>query len=636
MSEDATDAAGADGTNATNGPAWTRITLEDVHAVDFEVPIASSRAADCTTLADRYQAALESLTSEGDARQTPAWRVFHFLTAVLTMYYRPDQPNSPYGPCFQWSDGSRTAIPSDFRAHCDVLATLATRASHPVLRARLSDVAWLLDRTQGHLALAAVDAYTDVIELSERDELMHRGASEPGAFHHDAVIYLRRALQLGRAVGWEKPPVARAKAVLVRLRERAVAAMEHAAIRWLSTVDLDFAVSDPAAIGASITSVLRDSNASFFLLARVELWRLAARAYGAAKNDDAKHHALGEAAECLVVHALAQTDSATLRAHFLSNAIAALHGIPGKKARRNELRHQLIHVQASVPDEMGVFSETINLQPFIDEVLPLVETGDALDHLLLIARLGRSPVQAELEQEARRSVAEHPLLSLFGGAHLDRHGKVVARTSPAGGADRVDASVVQAQIARSEAIRRQIVMQGRVEPVLRAVRDRHFISDETFVLLLQQSPAVPDDLLGTIARGLACFVQGDRVGATYILTPLLEAILRYILQNQGDDVTKFDDATETQQDWTLSRLFQERRTELEAVLGVDLTADLDRIFLQRPGPSLRHAVAHGLLHDADPYGSDAMYGCWLLYCLCVIPLIRHTAALRAALGGALA
>ena len=38
---------------------------------------------------------------------------------------------------------------------------------------------------------------------------------------------------------------------------------------------------------------------------------------------------------------------------------------------------------------------------------------------------------------------------------------------------------------------------------------------------------------------------------------------------------------------------------------------------------LRHGLSYGLLHDGDPYGHDAIYGCWLIFQLCVLPLFPY-------------
>lgn len=48
--------------------------------------------------------------------------------------------------------------------------------------------------------------------------------------------------------------------------------------------------------------------------------------------------------------------------------------------------------------------------------------------------------------------------------------------------------------------------------------------------------------------------------------------------------------------------------------------DIENVFLKTSGPYLRHSLAHGLLPDGTPYGADAIYGCWLIFHLCMLPL----------------
>jgi hypothetical protein len=144
-----------------------------------------------------------------------------------------------------------------------------------------------------------------------------------------------------------------------------------------------------------------------------------------------------------------------------------------------------------------------------------------------------------------------------------------------------------------------------------------------FSSLLQYSPFAPQGLVATFARGFLRFFRGDFVSAVYILTPLLENSLRHVLKAYGHDVSIFDDATQTQQDRTISSLFEQMRPELDAVFTTAITTDIENVFLKKPGPALRHSVAHGLLHDADPYGSDATYGSLLIMRLCLVPLYPH-------------
>jgi hypothetical protein len=139
---------------------------------------------------------------------------------------------------------------------------------------------------------------------------------------------------------------------------------------------------------------------------------------------------------------------------------------------------------------------------------------------------------------------------------------------------------------------------------------------------------VPPDLLGTFCRGFLRFFQGDFISATYILTPLLENSLRHVLKASGHDVTNFKDATQTQADLTISSLFEQMRTELDKVFAKAVTTNIENVFLNKPGPHLRHSLAHGLLDDGTPHGADAIYGCWLIFRLCVLPLVPYREKLQ--------
>jgi hypothetical protein len=124
---------------------------------------------------------------------------------------------------------------------------------------------------------------------------------------------------------------------------------------------------------------------------------------------------------------------------------------------------------------------------------------------------------------------------------------------------------------------------------------------------------VPPELIATFSRAFLRFFQVDFASALYILTPLVENSLRHVLKTHGQDVTTFDDATQTQKSLTISQLFEQMRQELDAAFTRPITTDIENVFLNRPGPHLRHDIAHGLAHDGTPYGPDAVYGCWLTF-----------------------
>jgi hypothetical protein len=315
-----------------------------------------------------------------------------------------------------------------------------------------------------------------------------------------------------------------------------------------------------------------------------------------------------------------------LAAQMIGNAIAELHGVPTARARRLELRHKLLDAQAGIGVELQVFSQPMDLTEIADLYRGTTTGRPLTDALFRFACLEESPDPAKLEAEAREAIREHPLASLFAAAHLDDEGKVISR-SPGSGVGELDASTLAQQVAQAESLRRHVVVAGKIEPVRQIILSENYVSDEAFTSILPFSPFVPPDLVGTFARGFARYFQGDHTSALYILAPLVENSLRHLLKAHGHDVTTFDNATQTQQDRTITALYDGMRPELDEIFTKPIVDDIERVFLAKPGPHLRHGVSHGLLHDGTPYGTDANYACWMVLRLCLYPLIPHRQAL---------
>jgi len=510
---------------------------------------------------------------------------------------------------------------------------MAARSVNPVLKARLADMCWLLEPKRGALGAAAIAAYVDTIEVVELGTLKFPFGHNDGALEFRAGDLLRRALHIGSAIGRGKPETVRARDAVIRLRGQAAMRRLPAPMIWFAELDLDFSASDPLPVAAGIEEVLAAGDVDF--RARTSLWRLAARAYHTAKQDADAHRCLAEAAEAMVAEAERLFagqghHAATLASHELSNAIHQLHGIPGKRERRTELRHRLIDVQARVPEEMSVYRHEWDISAIAKEAEEAVAGASLLDSLFVFAGFAASPDPDALTEAAVNSIHQHPLQSLLAGIHYDKDGKVVHRSAAANWQDDPGASAVQREISQQESVRRNVIGTA-IEVARRNIMAQHFLSEELLTAILRHSAFVPQELLLTYSRAFLRFFQGDFSSALYTLTPLLEASLRHFLKLNGHDVSIFDDATQTQQDRTISSLFEQMRDELDAAFTKAITTDIENVFLIRPGPHIRHDVAHGLLHDGAPYSADAVYACWLIFRLCVLPLFPYLEPLRNAL-----
>lgn len=601
---------------------WLVATVADLGNFDFEGPISGATSAASNELCSRYIQAANTAPPESSES-----RLFATLSAVTGMYLKARERDEPFGAAAAFADGRRSAIPADFReAHIDLLEVMAIKSTNSVLKSRLADVCWLLDRRRVAMGPLAISAYIDTLESLEGGVRRFSSSEEDGALEYRGCELLRRALSIGRAIGWEKPEVLRARDLLVRLRARASERRKAIAILWFGELDIEFSVSDPNSVAASIEELL-SAQIQLDVHLTMSLWRLAARCYHIGKRNDEKYRCQMQAAEAMVAEAERifnehKHGTALQAAHFMSSAIAELHGAPASRERRTQLRHRLIDIQASIPDQMSTFVHHWDFKNIEEKVQIALSKGSLLEKLFMLASVGSSPDPEVLVTEAEKSIHQHPLSSLFGTVHLDRDGKAVHRTESAGSLHDPTDSAIQREIAQAESIRRNLVA-ATIELARIAIMQQHFMPEDLLVNLLQQSPFVPRELVGTFSRGFLRFFQGDFTSAAYVLTPLLENSLRHVLKINGHDVTVFDDASQTQQDRTIFKLFQFMRVELDTAFTKPITTDIANVFLTQPGPHLRHDFAHGLAHDSTPYGSDAVYACWLIFRLCLLPLFPY-------------
>ena len=615
----------SEGTNDANDSPpqlpYLLATSDDLHDLDFEAPIRGVKTAECHVLSAKFKGRL--LTEDGKLARPvdAAERVFAMLYAITDFYFKPQDRHEPFGPAAIRADGRPSPAPPDFRGVLAVVAEIATRAKNPVLRARLADLCWLLDRKRASLGVLAVNAYIEIVEGIGRGDFISPCIPDNGEFYHTAIDHILRASQIAWALGEGKDEFSRCQDLIADFRKRAIADNALVPISWLSDLDLQFDVSPPVEVAKNIAGVLSAPIEGVTTHIAVRLWDLAARAYRAAGQNLDGARCQAEAAEVWVREA-ERLSNPLLASHAMSNAIAKLGGLHDKKDRRKKLKHSLVEIQSEISEELISFSIPINLEELIENGKKAVGGYGLIESLFRFANLCPSPELATVRSNALNLIAHAPLSALFATHYLDQEGKTIHRTPEGGNLGEANGSAIHKQIAYLMATRRGLAANGTIEAARREIVANHFFSEDIFASLLQYSPFVPPHLIVTFSRGFTRFFQGDFISAIYILAPLLENSLRHVLKLSGHDVSIFDDATQTQKDRTLSSLFSGMRNELDAVFTKPITFDIENLFLTRPGTALRHELAHGLISDGTAYGADAIYGCWLIFSLCMIPLYQ--------------
>jgi len=603
-------------------PPWSEATAEDVAACDIDACIPADLAADWHSLSDVFHKA-----SKQEGLDSGSARVFAMLWGLLSMM-ATDSPNEPFRAMLVWSDGRRSAETQDFRPCVEALTAVAAKVEHPAIVARAADVAWTLQRRLHDVGRLAVEAYCRLLDEVTSGQLRfeHEIEQEGGRL---GIGVLRRCVVISRSrsFGDRAPDLSPLAARIEAARKGALERPDVSRHLALVQLELDFGLQEPAVLAAEIeTSVATiDPAKDGHLMA--DALKVAIRAYSRAQDTNAAHACQRRLSGVYVAMAESMSNSAMLSSGFLADAISALAGVRDARDDRRVLRHKLLDAQAGILDEMGSISRPLNIDDLRAEMAKQVEGLGFYEALFLFAVLRSSPDPEKARAEAIESIKAHPFSSLFAASYHDREGKKRHSAGDGGGFGEVGAeSSVEAKIAEHQSLSRNIDV-GLLDVARRYISRTYYVAPDVLMPALMHSPFVPDGQENLFARSLSSFLRGDATSALFVLTPLVEAGVRWNLKSAGFEVTSFDDATQDQQDKTLSALYRDQRADIEAVFGPDLTFNIEQVFLHPAGPQLRHGVAHGLVHDGDPFGPDSFYACWLVLHLCLMPLYDHRASL---------
>jgi hypothetical protein len=589
----------------------------DLAGLDLARVFEGLERADDHALEQALDRAAKDAESRGAESQHRGYRL---LSIFCTFHMRVEDQAEVWGPRWQSAEG-RSYTASDFRGEQSaILADMVGAIAHPALRARVADVVWYNDRSRGAAAMLAVEAYGELIEHRLDGKYVRRSADLENSIL-DLVDWMHRALQIvaiARKRG-EMPDALRR--VFEALYARASESEQYVAFVKVARLGLEYGLVEWAKVAPDAEKLADRRAGGDYPMAVQGAWDLAAQGYAKLGYDDAKRRCQERSVD-ETLRMREQVGSASAQAYWTRKAIGELRGARGSKERITKLRAELRDLQDASLDEFGQFTIPMDLT---QERLGTIEVFEGLtlpDVLLQFALLANSPTVEELRKQALESRKNSFLGSLFGGSYSDQEGKTIAET-PAMGLDGEpdDAWFKEQSLQYLDLWRHQIV-GGFIEPARRTVMLRFPLEDRHFEPIVSISPFVPRGHEHLFALGFARFWQGDYASAAHLLIPQLENSLRFVLLNANRESSKIKPDL-LQEDRSLSGLLQWLRPELEEILGADLVNDIDLLFNHRPGPALRHDMAHGKMSAGACYYPSAIYACWLIYRLTCLPLVRY-------------
>lgn len=589
---------------------------EDLALVDLPAALAGLERADDYALETALLAATKTAEEAGNEAQTRGYRL---LMLLCTLHLRIEDPAEPWGPRWQGPEG-RSYTASDFRGEqTAVLVGLLDRVAHPALRARIADVSWYNDRRQAGAAAIAIDAYCEAVRGRLDGTYAPRFADADRIL--DLVDWLHRALQIHALTRRRDPLPETIVETFALLYERALAASQYVAFEKTARLGVQYRLSDWATIAPDAERLAQGRAGGDFPMAIQSIWNLAAQAYGQLKDKDAQRRCQ----ERSVDETLRQRDqvpSANAKAFWTRKAIGELRAARGFKDRIEALRAELRDEQDAALDEFGEFSVPLDLTEERKGTIELFEGLTLPDILIQFALFASSPKVDELRAQAEESRKTSVFGSLFGASFSDSEGKTVAETPPAAADGPIEGDALKAQSLQYLDLWRHQIVSGFIEPARQTVMARFPLEERHFAPIVGMSPFVPPGHQHLFGLGFARFWQGDYASAAFLLIPQLENSLRHVLLNANRDSSKIKSDL-LQEDRSLSGLLENQRDELVAVLGEDLVFEIDLLFHYKPGPALRHQVAHGKMSAGACYHPSGVYACWLLYRLTCLPLIRY-------------
>ncbi len=547
------------------------------------------------------------------------YRAYRVLMVVCSYHFSVDRQDA-FGPRFI-RDGMRMPIPADIAGEqSQALATIAEMIDHPLLRARVADVAWYNHRNLHRSAVLAITSYCQSIDFYLDDKLSFR-YEPPSGLSSKVVDLIERAFHIVAGTGKRKTPPEIVIATWNRLYTHAEKLRCFTSLDRLARLGRSFNLIEWPQVAQDAERSANAAAASDYAMAVKVVWELAALAHHQSKDHAGfKRCKLKSIEQTLRMRD--GVDSFMARASWTRDAIRELRAIPGMQKELEALKAELLELQEQAAHEFSFFQIPMDLSEERQGTINVFKDLTLPEFFYAFARICEVPEKMALHTDIIRDRSDSLLSDLFNGQiYTDVLGRVVTQAPTINLDDTPPPEWYDHESLRYLDIQYQMWVESRVKPAAQILMTKFAVDDRHLMAIVSASPFVPSGFEHIYALGLARFLQGDMASACHLLFPQLENSLRHVLSDAGIDTSKLDEEL-LQEDRSLSGLLSNRREQLESVFGIDLIYTIDLLFNLKGGPCLRHEIAHGKLASGACYLHSSIYACWLMYYLMCLPLQR--------------
>ncbi|HGJ8974063.1 TPA: hypothetical protein ACJX8E_004504 [Pseudomonas aeruginosa] len=588
-------------------------TLDDFARINPASIMAMSNSLHFHTLEHTFREAAQTAKNAGDVA---AFRAFNVLAVVCSYHFNPSRPDT-FSPQIIFK-GKRTLIPSDYLGEQQgILVQIAEQIDHPLLRARIADSCWHVNRRLHAVAALAASSYLNAVELFFKRELLDQYESD-FAVPFKVVDLIDRAFAIYALAGKQKEIPESAKDVLKLAYETAKDNECLVAFVKLSSIAQTCGLLEWQDIAGAAEAIANATKDKLYADAVKRVWLQAARAY--LKMDDKE-----SAVRCRV-NAVEQTlrmrdavSSAMAKASWTRSAIGELRAIGGMAVRVESLKIELQQYEEDSLSEFGSFSVPVDLTDERQATIEEFESLDVHEMLLRLAFKCRAPEKIALHKNCLEKREKYFFSSMSGKSYADERGKVIATAPPVPLGSQPPEEWFAHESLSEAGLHYHIATEAFIRPACITMSRCQLIDERHFEPIVCSSGFVPPGFEAIFSQGFSKLVQGDMVSAAHMLIPQLENALRHVLNNRRSNTAKLN-VDLTQEDQSLKQLLSNYWREIEQVFGVDNTYLFHILFNLKGGPMLRHEVAHGKLSTAQCYEPSCIYACWFIFHLTCVPL----------------
>lgn len=540
------------------------------------------------------------------------------VVGLCQLHFRADNVAEPFGPLWT-AGGKRSLVPEDIgRADIELLGETVEAVKSPVIRARIADVLWTLDKSAAKFAFLAIEAYSGrITDLVQQWNAEGEHGERQSFFSVRIADLVDRGVIIARQIGVTREEV---DCVRASVRQAIACAQgqdsHYMYLRILKAAyKADFVSAND--VVTRVKEYMKETVDDFRAIRELNLFL--SQVHKDEKDEDGYQHYGKKAAECLVDLSESHKANANLQATFLNDAILALRRYADTKERRKELHEQLLKIQKDKPDELMSFEHEADISDIVkmsSESVSGVNFMSAMRELFLHLRAFKSE---EIEKEVIEAAGQFPLSNLFATEVMDSQGRVVFKSPGMGLADKPSQDHIKYSAAQRIVLSMQFSVPSIIDPIRKVVLREHLIREDILAILSQASPFVPAGHERIFTAGMKHFLAMDDLVAVHILVPQLENSLRHVLSQRGVNVDVVHDDG-IQEFKTIHQLIDRHGDDLEEAFGKDIVYSLDLLFNFKGGPRVRSEVCHGLSRQYWFYGHEASYVAWFIIHLMLIPL----------------